>query len=424
MKTLAIIGTGIAGLGCAYFLQRRFDITVFERNDYAGGHTNTVVVEEDGRAVPIDTGFMVFNRVTYPNLTRLLAELGVETKPTRMSFSVQHVPSGLEYNGGSLDLLFVQRWNLFNPRHWRMLGQINRFNQEAEAALEDPRFAALSLGEYVAARGYGEAMLNLYLLPMAGAVWSTPPDKMREFPAATLLRFWHNHGLLGLDSQHPWYTVAGGAKCYVEKMTAAFRERVQLRKMAVQVRRENGGARVISANGEAQWFDKVILACHADQALGLIQQPTEQETRLLRVFEYQPNTATLHTDESFMPRIPRGWASWNYRLEADDRGQLRPTVHYWMNSLQGVSREVNYFVSLNCHEQVAPEKVLRRIEYEHPVFNRAAIDAQRELPGLNRLAPDQAIYYAGAWFKYGFHEDGLTSALECARAITDEPLWS
>jgi predicted NAD/FAD-binding protein len=424
MKSLAIIGTGIAGLGCAHFLHRRFDLTVFEQNDYAGGHTNTVEAVESGPRVPIDTGFMVFNHVTYPNLTRLFRELDVATKPTDMSFSVQHVPSGLEFNGGSLNLLFVQRRNLFRPRYWRMLTQINRFNREAVPAINEVQFARLSLREYVASRGYGDDMLHLYLLPMGGAVWSTPPDKMLEFPAVTLMRFWHNHGMLGLHTQHPWFTVEGGARSYVRKITAPFQDRIRLGARAVRVRRDDGRVHVTAADGTTQAFDKIILACHADQALALLADPTVLESRLLREFKYQPNTVTLHTDDSFMPRRRRCWASWNARLDADAAGELRPTTHYWMNRLQGVSPEVNYFVSLNCHERIAPEKVVRRIEYEHPLFNLAAIEAQAGLPTLNQTSPGQSTYYAGAWFKYGFHEDGFTSALDCARAVTGETLWS
>ena len=424
MQTLAIIGTGIAGLGCAHFLHARYDLTLYEQHDYAGGHTNTITVEEQGRAVPIDTGFMVFNHVTYPNLTRLFRELGVETKPTEMSFSVQHTPTGLEYNGGSLNLLFGQRRNLLRPRHWRMLAQINRFNAEAVPALDDPRFAALSLRDYVAARGYGGDMLQLYLVPMSSAVWSTPPALMLDFPAMTLLRFWHNHGFLGLHTQHPWFTVVNGAKSYVQKITAPFRDRVQLGQKALRVSRVDGRVKIRAADGSARAFDKVILACHGDQALALLADPTELETRLLREFRYQANTATLHTDPSFMPGTRRCWASWNYRLDAAPDGRVLPTTHYWMNSLQGVSRHENYFVSLNCHDRVAPDRVLRRIDYEHPVFNLATTAAQKELPQLNRLATSQSTYFAGAWFKYGFHEDGFTSALDCARAITGEPLWS
>jgi predicted NAD/FAD-binding protein len=424
MPSLAIIGTGIAGLGCAHFLHRRFDLTVYEQNDYSGGHANTVEAAEAGRPVPIDTGFMVFNHVTYPLLTRLFRELDVAIKPTSMSFSVQHVPSGLEYNGGSLDLLFAQRRNLLRPRHWRMLAQIDRFNREAIPALDEPRWARMGLGEYVTARGYGEDMLNLYLLPMGGAVWSAPPDQMLRFPAPTLLRFWHNHGLLGLSTQHPWFTVVEGARSYVAKLTAPFRDRIRLGAKAARIRRESGRVAVTTADGETRAFDRVILACHADQSLKLLADPTEAEARLLREFKFQPNTATLHTDESFMPRNRRCWASWNCRMEEDAAGRLLSSTHYWMNRLQGVSERVNYFVSLNCHGRIAPEKVLRRIEYEHPLFDVAAIEAQAGLPGLNRTAPGQTTYYAGAWFKYGFHEDGLGSALACARALTGEPLWS
>lgn len=424
MKTLAIIGTGISGLGCAYFLYERFNLSLFDGNSHAGGHTNTITVDEEGVPIPIDTGFMVFNRVTYPNLTRMFGELGVGIMPSPMSFSVQHVPSGLEYNGGSLDLLFGQRRNLLRPRHWRLLAQIDRFNREALEGLEDPQYLRHTLREYVEQRGYGADMLNLYLIPMGAAVWSAPPDRMLDFPAMTLLRFWKNHGFLGLHTQHPWLTVKGGAKTYVSRLTLPFRDRIALENRAVRVRREERQATVEFADGTRRAFDKVILACHADQALALLADPTEAEARLLREFRYQPNTATLHTDPSFMPRTRRCWASWNYRIDAAPDGSLLPTTHYWMNSLQRVSERRNYFVSLNCHDRVAPDKVLRRIEYEHPLFTRGAVAAQRELPALNRISPDQTIYYAGAWFKYGFHEDGFTSGLECARAITGETLWN
>ena len=425
MKSIAIIGTGISGLGAAYFLRDRFDLTVYEQNAYAGGHTNTVAVEEHARVLPVDTGFMVYNEVTYPNLTRLFRELDVATKPTSMSFSVQHRPSGLEYNGTSLNHLFGQRRNLLNPRFWRMLQRINRFNSEAVAALEDPSCASITLRQFVEQRGYGDDFLNLYLVPMSSAVWSTPPELMLEFPATTLIRFWHNHGFLGLHTQHPWRTVVDGARSYVAKITGPLGDRLRLGRRVLRVSRSENPGRVRVHASDGTWadYDKVVMACHSDQALGLLSDPTERETRLLRLFAYQPNTVLLHTDRSVMPRTRRCWASWNYRIDQGADGRLLPATHYWMNSLQGVSEENDYFVSLNSEHRVAPDKILRRIEYEHPLFNLEAVAAQRELPGLNRLGPDQTTYYCGAWFKYGFHEDGFTSALECARALTGEPLW-
>jgi len=424
MTRLAIIGSGIAGLGCAHFLHARTNLTLYEADDRIGGHTHTVTVDEDGRAVPIDTGFMVFNHQTYPNLTRLFRELDVATKPTDMSFSVQHTPSGLEYNGSSLNHLFGQRRNLLRPRHWRLLLAINRFNTEAVPALDDPRWAEMTLREYVAARGYGADMMDHYLVPMSSAVWSTPPEKMADFPALTLLRFWHNHGFLGLSTQHQWWTVCGGAKSYVAKITPPFRDRLHTGRAATRITRHTDHVEVQAADGSTEHYDKIILACHADQALRLLADPTDLEARLLREFAYQPNTATLHTDDSVMPRTRRCWASWNYRSARRPDGTTWPETHYWMNRLQGVSDTTPYFVSLNCRGRIAPERVLREIDYEHPLFTLGARRAQQELPHLNRLSPAQTTYFAGAWFKYGFHEDGLTSALDCARAFTGEPIWA
>ncbi len=421
--TLAIIGTGIAGLGCAHFLHRRFDLTLFEKNDYPGGHTNTIEVSQDGRAVPFDTGFMVFNRVTYPYLVTLFEELRVPVQRTDMSFSVQHGPAGLEFSGSGINHLFAQRRNLFRPRYWRMLQQTNRFNEEAVPALDDPQWAGVTLGDYVRRRGYGDDFLNWYLVPMSGAVWSTPPDLMLEFPATTLLRFFHNHGFLGLRTQHPWWTVTGGAREYVRRLIPPFADRIRRSAPAVSVRREGGGAVVTTADGISTRFDKVILAAHADESLTMLSDADADERRVLGEFRYQPNLAIVHSDESVMPKAKLAWSAWNYRIAKRADGAVRPQTVYWMNRLQNLGGPLNYFVSINGEDEVAPSKIHRRIRYEHPLFSLGAVSAQRELPKLNRRSAAQAVYFAGSYFRYGFHEDAFGSAVDLCRAITGEPVY-
>lgn len=435
MPSLALIGTGIAGLGCAHFLHRHFDLTLLEQADYAGGHTNTVTATEPGtgRSVPIDTGFMVFNQVTYPHLTRLFTQLAVPIKKTDMSFSVRHADTGLEFAGSSLNHLFAQRRNLFRPRFYRMLAAINRFNTEAVAALDDPATQNETLGDYVRRRGYGEDFFNLYLVPMSSAVWSTPPAQMLAFPATSLLRFFHNHGFLGLSTQHQWWTVDGGAKTYVEKITVPFRDRLRLRQAATHVIRTPRGVTVMTSSGQAQNFDHVILACHGDQALRLLVNPTPAEARLLAEFKYQPNVATLHTDASVMPRTKLAWSAWNYEIARpiaeenpapDSIPSVSTATHYWMNKLQGVSDRENYFVTINRPESIDPARVLRRINYEHPLFSLGAVHAQTEIPALNLAARDTThTYFAGAWQRYGFHEDGLLSAVRLSEQILGRDPW-
>ena len=461
MQTLAIIGSGISGLGSAWFLHREFDVTVFEAADYIGGHTCTVTVDEAGRSVPIDTGFKVFNHATYPHLTRLFHTLGVATKPTGMSFGVQHRSRSLEYSGSSLNHLFAQRRNLLRPSFYRLLRQIDRFNREARAALDQPAIGAMSLDDYIRRGGYGDDFSQLYLLPMCSAVWSAPPEKMRRFPAATLLRFLHNHGLLGLDTQHQWWTVEGGAQHYVEKLTTPFRDRIRLRTPVRGVRRLADGRVEVTTETDAARFDKVILACHPPATLALLGDgATPDERRVLSPFQYQPNTATLHTDESVMPRTRLAWSAWNYRLDspagslatdfdgqggglpgANGRGrsktaplrprsdrsspELRVSTHYWMNRLQDVSDRVNYFVSIEGGQLIDPARTLRTLAYEHPLFDLAAAQAQPAIAGLNANARGRSeTYFAGAWQRYGFHEDGLLSAVNLATLLLGRDPWA
>ena len=411
-KKLAIIGTGIAGMGCAHLLKDRYELTLFEQNDYVGGHTNTITVDEDGSPVHMDTGFMVFNYETYSHLCRLFEEIKAPVKKTSMSFSVQHVPSGLEYCGSGLNGLFAQRKNIFSRRYIKMLKQISRFNKESVGILDKTEFADWSLGKYITEFGYGEDMLWKYLVPMSSAVWSTPMEKMLEFPVVTLVRFFQNHGFLGLNTQHQWFTLEGGSESYKKILIAPFKDRIHTGNGVKAVMREAYGVKLRTANGELGTFDKVIIAAHGDQALRMLEQPTSDEQRLLSCFHYEANLAVVHTDESVMPKTRSAWSSWNYRIE-EKAGKLVPTTIYWMNSLQGVSQKKNYFVSINPVEgSIDPKKLIRSINYTHPLFDVPAMNAQKELPKLNESGP---VYFCGSYFRYGFHEDAYMSAVNlCA----------
>lgn len=433
MAKIAIIGTGIAGMGCAHFLHRHHDLAIFEAAGYVGGHTNTVCATEPGtgREVPIDTGFMVYNEVTYPLLTRLFTQLKVPVKKTTMSFAVRDDRTGLEWCGTSLNHLFAQRKNIFNLRFLKMLAAINRFNKEAVAALADPATGDITLGDYVRRRGYGEDFFNLYLVPMSSAVWSTPPELMLSFPATSLLRFFHNHGFLGLHTQHQWFTVDGGSREYRERLIAPWRDLIQTNRPAVRVIRQprpsgsGGGITVMTADGASHPFDKVIIATHGDQALRLLVNPTPDESRLLSEFQYQANVATLHTDASVLPRTPLARSAWNYQLTLDVNGHLSPATHYWMNALQGVSDRETYIVSINRPDLVDPAKVIRRIDYTHPLFSLGAIRAQTELPKLNADARGRTeTYFAGSYFRYGFHEDAFMSGEQLSELLLDRDPWT
>lgn len=414
MEKLAIIGTGIAGMGCGHLLQHRYDLTFYESENYIGGHTNTVVVEEEGQPVYIDTGFMVFNYQTYPNLCQLFEELKAPVKKTDMSFSVQYLSSNLEYSGSSLNHLFAQRRNILNPSFLKMLLQINRFNKQSVEILDDPRYADYSIGRFITTFGYSEDMLWKYLIPMSSAVWSAPMEQILDFPAVSLIRFFKNHGFLGLDTQHQWYTLHQGSQAYRELLIKPFRDRIKLNSAVVSViRQDDGRVAVSTADGVVTTFDKVIMACHADQSYRIVGHKTKDEERLLSKFKYQPNKAVLHTDERLMPKKKLAWSSWNYRVEKEG-DRLLPSTIYWMNRLQQVSDQQNYFVSINPSAALDPAKVIKEIDYEHPLFDVAAMRAQEELPLLNQNGP---VYYCGSYFKYGFHEDAYASAVALCKNL-------
>jgi predicted NAD/FAD-binding protein len=421
-ERIAIIGTGISGLACAHFLNREHDVTLFEKDDRIGGHSHTVMVSEGQNMIPVDTGFMVYNEVTYPLLTRLFKELDVVTKPTLMSFSVNHANDGLEFNGGSINLLFGQRKNLINLRYWRMLAQIARFNRETVAELANPAFEEMSLRDYVAARGYGNDFLDWYLSPMAAAVWSSPPERIKEFPARTLMRFWHNHGFLGLDTQHPWRTVSGGSRCYVEKLSAPYESKIHRGAPVKQISRSSTGGTLALEDGSLLDFDRVISSAHGDQSYEILSDPTALEADVLSQFHYQENEALLHTDPQFMPQTRRCWASWNYRIDRGDDQRNRYSTHYWMNELQGVSELEHYFVSINPPIYPAEQFIKRKLVYEHPLFDLAAVSAQERLPSLHQAGRETGRYFCGAWQRYGFHEDGIWSAVNvCAEILGRDP---
>ena len=422
---IAIIGSGISGLSVAHQLRGQAHITLFEAGDYFGGHTHTVdVTLPDASGTPVthgvDTGFLVFNERTYPHLIRLLAELGVETAKSDMSFSVQ-VPAALgggralEWSGTNLSTVFAQRSNLVNPRFLGMLRDLLRFNKlctriaekQAEAALMQP------LGDFLREHRFGDAFRDWYFLPMLGCIWSCPTDQMLRFPVATMIRFCHNHGLIQITDRPQWWTVAGGSRRYVEKIVSGIADK-RLNTPVRRIERDASGVRV-HTDGHAEHFDHVVLATHPDQALALLAQPSPKERALLGAIRYQDNEAVLHTDTQVLPRARSAWAAWNYERAADPgQESARVCLHYLINRLQPLPFTQPVIVSLNPVRPIAQEQVLGRYTYAHPVFDGAAIRAQALLP---QLQGRQHTWFCGAWMGYGFHEDGLKAGQEAARSL-------
>jgi predicted NAD/FAD-binding protein len=411
---IGIVGTGISGLVCARLLHEGHDLTIFEASDRIGGHTNTVDVELADERHAVDTGFIVYNERTYPHFTRLLRRLGVETRPSDMSFGVACESSGLEWASSSLDTIFAQRRNVFRRSFHRMLRDVLRFNRESRRLLASGD-EKVTLGDYLCGAGYSPEFVERYVIPMGAAIWSASPAEFLHFPAATFIRFFANHGLLDRHDRVMWRVIAGGSRRYVDALVAPFRARIRTSCPVHAVARHAGGVEIASGDGQIERFDRVVMAVHSDQALRLLRDASDVERRVLGAIRYQENEAILHTDTSVMPRWSRAWASWNYRIPREPREQVFVTYH--MNRLQSLRSKYSLLVTLNAADRIDPARVLGRFSYHHPVFDSDAIAAQKFHSVIDGR---RGVHFCGAYWGSGFHEDGVRSALTVCRAFGRE----
>lgn len=410
---IAVVGTGISGLSAAWLLSQRHDVTVYERADRVGGHSNTVVASVGGQDIAVDTGFIVFNRRTYPNLTALFELLRVPTQVSEMSFGVSMDGGELEYSGSSMSGVFGQPINLIRPRFWSMLTDLVRFYRQAPLDTAHIEDGQISLGDYLEKGQYGDAFRDDHLLPMASAIWSATPAEMLSYPAAAFIRFHDNHGLLQLSGRPAWETVVGGSRNYVERLATSIADRIRLDTGVGEVRRINGGVVVTDYTGQSERYDHVVMASHADQTLKMLADPSAEEQTLLGAFRYSRNLAVLHTDESFMPKRRAVWSSWNY-IGSRDTTSDSVCVTYWMNRLQNIHSERPLFVTLNPPRPPRAGTLLHSEVYDHPIFDANAIAAQRK---LWLLQGDRNTWFCGAYFGAGFHEDGLQAGLAVAEQL-------
>ena len=410
MKNIAIIGSGISGLTAAYLLNKMHKVTVFEKNDYIGGHTATIDIHHKGRQYAIDTGFIVFNDRTYPNFTRLLSAIGIDRQATEMSFSVQNSNSGLEYNGQDLNTLFAQRRNLFNPRFWSLLKQIVRFNKSCKRLYREPdHIPDMSLGDFLVERGFSAYFSYHYILPMAAAIWSSSLNQAKGMELKFFIRFFYNHGLLDITNRPQWYVIPGGSKQYIPPLIKEFASDIQLNAQIQHVIRHQDGVAIQFSDGTEQAFDDVVFACHSDQALELLHAPTDAEREVLSGLPYVDNEVVLHTDTQMLPKRKLAWASWNYRLDINQ--DRLASVTYNMNILQGIASDTTFCVTLNQTDAIDPDQILKRFTYAHPVLSQQAQAFQNrrdEICGVGRC------HFAGAYWYNGFHEDGVRSAIDVA----------
>ncbi|MFM9889833.1 MAG: NAD(P)/FAD-dependent oxidoreductase [Rickettsiales bacterium] len=418
MASIAIIGSGISGMGAAHLLHPHHAITVYEKAPRVGGHSRTVTVDAGGKSIAVDTGFIVYNEPNYPNLVGLFKQLGVPTHESNMSFAASINRGAFEWCARDVNGIFGQRRNIFSPKFYGMVRDVMRFNREAMAVAEAQ--PELTIGGLLDALKLGAGFRRYYLLPMAGAIWSCPPAQMLEFPAATLTRFFKNHGLLTLSDQPQWYTVTGGAQEYVKRITAAYADRIRVNCGAVSIRRVGERVEVTDTTGACETYDRVVLACHGDQALALLTDASDDERRILGHFKTQNNMAYLHGDVTQMPVRRRCWASWVYQAKGAVGQEANLGVTYWMNNLQGLDAAVPLFVTLNPTHPIAQDKIYDQHAFAHPIFTREAIAAQGE---IERLQGQRNTWFCGAWQRYGFHEDGLGSAVKVAQQMGAPIPW-
>jgi predicted NAD/FAD-binding protein len=407
---IAVVGSGIAGMASAWQLAREHSVVLFEADSRLGGHTHTHTVQREGRSFQVDSGFIVHNPENYPLLTAMFRELGVETQPTTMSFSVHSDRTGLEYNAGTLNGLFCQRRNLLRPRFYRMVADILRFYREAPALLEGDAQGP-ALGDYLREHRYSPMFIDEHLIPMASALWSSPSDRVLQFPARYLAQFMANHHMLSAGARPTWRVVKGGSSAYIRALESRWRVEARLASSVQSVRRVEGGVEITTPH-YAETFDQAVLACHSDQALKLLDQPSEREREVLGAIRYQPNETVLHTDARLLPKNPRAWAAWNAHIPIEPSADC--TVSYCMNLLQGLTSREPFVVTLNRSAAIDPSKIIARMRYAHPEYTHASVAAQGrrgEINGVDR------IWYAGAYWGWGFHEDGIRSAVDVVRAL-------
>ncbi|CCN48232.1 putative AMINE OXIDASE [Vibrio nigripulchritudo MADA3029] len=411
---IAIIGSGISGLTCGFYLHQEHDITIFEANDYIGGHTATIDVERKGRTYAVDTGFIVYNDRTYPNFISMMKEIGVTGIPTQMSFSVSNQSNGLEYNGHTLSTLFAQKRNFLNPKFYHFIYEILRFNKLAKKAVDENDWVEQTLGDFLQQNRFSHYFTDNYILPMGAAIWSSTLADMRAFPLQFFLNFFLNHGLLDITERPQWYVINGGSKAYIDPLTKGFKDNIRLNSPVESVERRHGGVLIKSRHG-MEHFDAVVFACHSDQALRLLSDPSQKEQSLLSDMQYQANEVVLHTDTRLLPEKRAAWASWNYLLSGEDgEEQSLPSLTYNMNILQHIESDETFCVSLNSSDKIDASKVIRQFTYHHPVFTKESHEAQKQKTSIDGL---NSTWYCGAYWYNGFHEDGVRSAIEVVEGI-------